>query len=192
MWLNWTTPSQYTYLRTIISTCCSSKPPLFLAEVRLKNFWSSFHHSFWTNLAVWSIVRCMLCIDWYSTFILSCYRYCTGGIRCETASAYLRSKGDGFENVFQVSSSHKMDFPLWLSAIDTACYIYWLRWLYCSYWVEFSAIWNNFQMVGFSKGRILFLTTGMVCYQLLSRHDSFPSILLIVRIWMFRTFLSVL
>ncbi|KAG5525479.1 hypothetical protein RHGRI_031956 [Rhododendron griersonianum] len=28
--------------------------------------------------------------------------YCTGGIRCETASAYLRSKGDGFENVFQL------------------------------------------------------------------------------------------
>lgn len=28
--------------------------------------------------------------------------YCTGGIRCETASAYIRSKGDGFENVFQL------------------------------------------------------------------------------------------
>ncbi|KAG6506776.1 hypothetical protein ZIOFF_032106 [Zingiber officinale] len=27
--------------------------------------------------------------------------YCTGGIRCETASAYIRSKGVGFENVFQ-------------------------------------------------------------------------------------------
>ncbi|CAL5330072.1 unnamed protein product [Camellia sinensis] len=27
--------------------------------------------------------------------------YCTGGIRCEMASAYIRSKGDGFENVFQ-------------------------------------------------------------------------------------------
>lgn len=32
-----------------------------------------------------------------------CYRYCTGGIRCEMASAYIRSKGAGFENVFQVS-----------------------------------------------------------------------------------------
>lgn len=31
-------------------------------------------------------------------------RYCTGGIRCEMASAYIRSKGAGFENVFQVSS----------------------------------------------------------------------------------------
>ncbi|RWW25098.1 hypothetical protein GW17_00010574 [Ensete ventricosum] len=29
--------------------------------------------------------------------------YCTGGIRCETASAYIKSKGAGFENVFQVS-----------------------------------------------------------------------------------------
>ncbi|PON69636.1 Serine hydrolase FSH [Parasponia andersonii] len=29
--------------------------------------------------------------------------YCTGGIRCEMASAYLRSKGAGFENVFQPS-----------------------------------------------------------------------------------------
>ncbi|XP_031266413.1 rhodanese-like domain-containing protein 6 isoform X1 [Pistacia vera] len=28
--------------------------------------------------------------------------YCTGGIRCEMASAYLRSKGVGFENVFQL------------------------------------------------------------------------------------------
>ncbi|XP_062143267.1 rhodanese-like domain-containing protein 6 [Alnus glutinosa] len=28
--------------------------------------------------------------------------YCTGGIRCEMASAYIRSKGSGFENVFQL------------------------------------------------------------------------------------------
>ncbi|KAK4282713.1 hypothetical protein QN277_014058 [Acacia crassicarpa] len=28
--------------------------------------------------------------------------YCTGGIRCEMASAYIRSKGLGFENVFQL------------------------------------------------------------------------------------------
>lgn len=28
--------------------------------------------------------------------------YCTGGIRCEMASAYIRSKGHGFENVFQL------------------------------------------------------------------------------------------
>ncbi|EPS62576.1 hypothetical protein M569_12213, partial [Genlisea aurea] len=28
--------------------------------------------------------------------------YCTGGIRCELASAYIRSKGPGFENVFQL------------------------------------------------------------------------------------------
>ncbi|KAK1364180.1 Rhodanese-like domain-containing protein 6 [Heracleum sosnowskyi] len=28
--------------------------------------------------------------------------YCTGGIRCEMASAYVRSKGAGFENVFQL------------------------------------------------------------------------------------------
>ncbi|XP_058075899.1 rhodanese-like domain-containing protein 6 isoform X2 [Magnolia sinica] len=28
--------------------------------------------------------------------------YCTGGIRCEMASAYIRSKGVGFENVFQL------------------------------------------------------------------------------------------
>ncbi|KAK6915686.1 Rhodanase, C-terminal [Dillenia turbinata] len=29
-------------------------------------------------------------------------RYCTGGIRCEMASAYIWSKGPGFENVFQL------------------------------------------------------------------------------------------
>ncbi|CAK8572538.1 unnamed protein product [Lathyrus sativus] len=28
--------------------------------------------------------------------------YCTGGIRCEMASAYIRTKGAGFENVFQL------------------------------------------------------------------------------------------
>lgn len=28
--------------------------------------------------------------------------YCTGGIRCEMASAYIKSKGTGFENVFQL------------------------------------------------------------------------------------------
>ncbi|CAK9179574.1 unnamed protein product [Ilex paraguariensis] len=28
--------------------------------------------------------------------------YCTGGIRCEMASAYIRAKGAGFENVFQL------------------------------------------------------------------------------------------
>ncbi|CAH1450576.1 unnamed protein product [Lactuca virosa] len=28
--------------------------------------------------------------------------YCTGGIRCEVASAYIKSKGEGFENVFQL------------------------------------------------------------------------------------------
>ncbi|XP_051124603.1 rhodanese-like domain-containing protein 6 [Andrographis paniculata] len=28
--------------------------------------------------------------------------YCTGGIRCEMASAYIRSKGPGFENVYQL------------------------------------------------------------------------------------------
>ncbi|KAJ0870268.1 putative chromatin regulator PHD family [Helianthus annuus] len=28
--------------------------------------------------------------------------YCTGGIRCEMASAYIKSKGPGFENVFQL------------------------------------------------------------------------------------------
>nr|CAD1816874.1 unnamed protein product [Ananas comosus var. bracteatus] len=28
--------------------------------------------------------------------------YCTGGIRCEMASSYIRSKGEGFENVFQL------------------------------------------------------------------------------------------
>ncbi|XP_031397076.1 rhodanese-like domain-containing protein 6 isoform X2 [Punica granatum] len=28
--------------------------------------------------------------------------YCTGGIRCEMASAYIRGKGTGFENVFQL------------------------------------------------------------------------------------------
>ncbi|KGN65012.1 rhodanese-like domain-containing protein 6 [Cucumis sativus] len=28
--------------------------------------------------------------------------YCTGGIRCEMASAYIKSKGSGFQNVFQL------------------------------------------------------------------------------------------
>lgn len=28
--------------------------------------------------------------------------YCTGGVRCERASAYLRSKGQGFQDVMQL------------------------------------------------------------------------------------------
>lgn len=28
--------------------------------------------------------------------------YCTGGVRCERASAYLKDKGDGFQNVVQL------------------------------------------------------------------------------------------
>lgn len=31
------------------------------------------------------------------------FRYCTGGVRCERASAYLRVKGPGFRNVYQLS-----------------------------------------------------------------------------------------
>jgi len=30
-------------------------------------------------------------------------RYCTGGVRCELASSYLRSKGKEFEDVIQVA-----------------------------------------------------------------------------------------
>ncbi|CAN1141526.1 Rhodanese-like domain-containing protein 6 [Linum perenne] len=56
--------------------------------------------------------------------------YCTGGIRCEMASAYIKSKGTGFQNVFQVS-----------------------------YLVEYRGIWNNSLMVAISKGRTLFLIT---------------------------------
>lgn len=46
-------------------------------------------------------------IEIYGVLILDCWfccRYCTGGIRCEMASAYVKSKGFGFENVFQVLS----------------------------------------------------------------------------------------
>ena len=45
-----------------------------------------------------------------------------------------------------------------------------LLWLHCSYLVEFIVIWNNIQMVVFSKERILFLITGMIYfhYNLLS------------------------
>jgi hypothetical protein len=51
----------------------------------------------------------------FSTLILVCFvrvlcRYCTGGIRCEMASAYIRSKGAGFENVFQVSSGSSRSY----------------------------------------------------------------------------------
>ncbi|CAN0078034.1 unnamed protein product, partial [Phaeothamnion confervicola] len=40
--------------------------------------------------------------------------YCTGGVRCERASAYLRSKGDGFLDVRQLSGgieSYMAAFP---------------------------------------------------------------------------------
>jgi len=38
-------------------------------------------------------------------------RYCTGGIRCEMASAYIKSKGAGFENVFQVKPEFFFSLP---------------------------------------------------------------------------------
>ena len=31
--------------------------------------------------------------------------YCTGGVRCERASAYLRSKGPAFQDVVQLSGT---------------------------------------------------------------------------------------
>jgi predicted sulfurtransferase len=31
--------------------------------------------------------------------------YCTGGVRCERASAYLREKGVDFDNIFQLSGA---------------------------------------------------------------------------------------
>ncbi|KAF8392701.1 hypothetical protein HHK36_023050 [Tetracentron sinense] len=49
-------------------------------------------------------VLMLLCPEEKVTSAMYCmlYRYCTGGIRCEMASAYIRSKGAGFENVFQL------------------------------------------------------------------------------------------
>ena len=46
--------------------------------------------------------RCLSEIQMDGSRMLRCNRYCTGGVRCESASAYLRSKGPGFSNVFQV------------------------------------------------------------------------------------------
>lgn len=43
-----------------------------------------------------------------SNYLIRIFRYCTGGIRCEMASAYIRSKGEGFENVFQVSCTFRL------------------------------------------------------------------------------------
>ncbi|KXZ48398.1 hypothetical protein GPECTOR_28g805 [Gonium pectorale] len=37
--------------------------------------------------------------------------YCTGGVRCERASAYLREKGAGFERVFQLSEETRQGRP---------------------------------------------------------------------------------
>jgi hypothetical protein len=62
------------------------------------------YHSF-----LFLLLRFMLHFGSLSSFLCFYYRYCTGGIRCEMASAYIRSKGSGFENVFQVSSYR--EFP---------------------------------------------------------------------------------
>lgn len=53
-----------------------------------------------------------------------CFRYCTGGIRCEMASAYIRSKGAGFENVFQVSSCRGNLFPIYICFLDNNLFLF--------------------------------------------------------------------
>lgn len=66
------------------------------------------HISSLFNLQFWLIYICIRLFVYIFVLILRqpvdlcCCRYCTGGIRCEMASAYIRSKGAGFENVFQV------------------------------------------------------------------------------------------
>lgn len=50
---------------------------------------------FATHVMLWSL-------GFGANVLLICCRYCTGGVRCELASAYLRSKGKGFEDVLQV------------------------------------------------------------------------------------------
>ncbi|EFJ04668.1 hypothetical protein SELMODRAFT_270132 [Selaginella moellendorffii] len=58
--------------------------------------------------------------------------YFTGGVRCEMASAYIRSKGEEFENVYQV-----------------VCFL-----------VAFSGIWRHFLKEDTSMGRTLFSIIG--------------------------------
>jgi hypothetical protein len=49
------------------------------------------------------------------------FRYCTGGVRCELASAYLRSKGREFEDVYQVIFS--LSWPAQNSALHGHSYL---------------------------------------------------------------------
>lgn len=49
---------------------------------------------------------------------------------------------------------------------DDSDNICWWCGIYCSYLVGYSVIWNNFQMVVFSKERTLFLTIGTMSYSL--------------------------
>lgn len=52
------------------------------------------------RLEVCLALLCVCCVTCEFCF-LEC-RYCTGGVRCEMASAYIRSKGKEFEDVVQV------------------------------------------------------------------------------------------
>lgn len=51
------------------------------------------------------------------------FRYCTGGIRCEMASAYIRTKGAEFKNVFQVVCSISLNFTFIFMTFILICYI---------------------------------------------------------------------
>ena len=44
--------------------------------------------------------------------------YCTGGVRCERASAYLREKGAAFDSVFQLRGAQlQLEFCMWFASI---------------------------------------------------------------------------
>ncbi|XWS58078.1 hypothetical protein CRYUN_Cryun08bG0004200 [Craigia yunnanensis] len=64
------------------------------------------NHCLWIQILLNKSSTTLFCsLYFYMIFFLVgglCYWYCTGGIRCEMASAYIRSKGAGFENVFQL------------------------------------------------------------------------------------------
>lgn len=74
-------------------------------------------------LYIWQLIM-HECLHWLVNIFLTlvsmcgcdwqCFRYCTGGIRCEMASAYIRSKGAGYENVFQVGLTKEIfNFIYW-------------------------------------------------------------------------------
>lgn len=80
---------------------CTGKPLSFATSVGDLNCLSQFAGNVGSTYAQKHELSSMTCC------LPACVPCSTGGVRCERASAYLREKGPGFDDVFQLSGEEK-------------------------------------------------------------------------------------